>query len=165
MNVLFSIWPYRLIRIPIGGVFLWSGVAKLMNPESFAVIIDAFGLVPESCVMPISIILPVIEVAAGMGLLLDIRGSLAVTAGMLALFIAILGYGIHMGLDIDCGCFGPEDPEAVAFHGLRPALQRDLAMVFCILYLYAWRHKRSETPVGLRIIINRVLSFPRKAWE
>ena len=42
-----------------------------------------------------------------------------------SLFMAILGYGISMGLDVDCGCFGPEDPESKAFHGLRAALYRD----------------------------------------
>jgi hypothetical protein len=70
-----------------------------------------------------------LEVIAGIGLLFDIRGSLALITGLLVLFMVVLGYGIWMGLDVDCGCFGPEDPEAEAFHGLRLSLFRDLVMM------------------------------------
>ena len=112
----------------LAGIFLWSGIAKLLAPASFAVIIEAFGLIPESWVMPVAVVLPALEVMAAVGLLMDIRGSLAVVSGMLVLFMAILLYGIQMGFDIDCGCFGPQEPEAVAFHSLRPALYRDFVM-------------------------------------
>jgi hypothetical protein len=44
-----------------------------------------------------------------------------------------------LGLDIDCGCFGPEDPESRAYGGLRTALYRDLAMAAGVAYLYWWR--------------------------
>ena len=44
-----------------------------------------------------------------------------------------------MRLDIDCGCFGPNDPEAVAFHDLRGAFYRDLLLMLLIAYLYLWR--------------------------
>lgn len=74
--------------------------------------------------MPASILLPALEVAAGIGLLFDIEGCLSVIAALLCLLIAILGYGIWMGLDVDCGCFGPQDPEAKAFHGLRQSFYR-----------------------------------------
>jgi len=63
-------------------------------------------------------------------------------------FMSILGYGIHMGLDVDCGCFSAEDPEAEAFHGLRSALYRDLVMAAGIGYLYLWRFIRSAGPIG-----------------
>ncbi|MCG6879855.1 MAG: DoxX family protein [Deltaproteobacteria bacterium] len=153
MHRLFSIWPYRAIRIMLAAVFLWSGVSKLISPVSFAIIIDAYGLIPGNWVTLASIGLPALEVVLAMGLLLDIQGSLAGTAVLLALFMAILGYGIHLGLDVDCGCFGPEDPEAEAFHGLRTALYRDTIMAAAILYLYLWRFVRSAKPVGFFILL------------
>jgi uncharacterized membrane protein YphA (DoxX/SURF4 family) len=149
---LFSIWPYRLVRIVLAGIFLWSGIAKLMDPKSFAVIIEAFGLIPESWVMPVAVFLPVLEVVAALGLLLDVEGSLATVSGLLVVFMAILGYGVWMGLDVDCGCFGPEDPEAKAYHGLRPALYRDIVMMGGVLYLYFCRLRRSFMPVRLRVL-------------
>jgi hypothetical protein len=72
------------------------------------------------------------------------QGSLAAIAGLLMLFAAVLAYGIWMGLDVDCGCFGPDDPEAEAFHGLRLSLWRDLAMCAGVAFIYAWRRYRAE---------------------
>ena len=138
---------YRFGRWILGIVFLYSGVSKLIDPQSFAVIIDAFGLVPEMLIDPLAIGLPVLEILVAFGLILDIRGSLTVTTILMALFMAILGYAIHMGLDIDCGCFGPDDPEAEAFHGLRLALCRDGVIMMGIIYLFIWRWKKSVEPI------------------
>jgi len=110
-----------------------------MEPKTFAVLIEAYGIVPEGLLMPVAVVLPALEVAAGVGLLFDIEGSLSMIAALLMLFIAILSYGIWMGLDVDCGCFGPEDPEAKAFHGLRQSLHRDLVMLAGIAFVYGWR--------------------------
>ena len=133
---------YRGVRYCIAAVFLWSGITKLLDPASFGVLIDAYGLIPKSCVIPAAILLSLLEVIAGAGLVLNIRGSLATITGLMILFIVILSYGIHMGLDIDCGCFGPQDPEAKAFHGLRTALYRDFVIMAGILYLYVRRFYR-----------------------
>ena len=148
-NGLFSIWPYRLIRVGLAAVFLWAGVAKLLDPQSFARIIDAYGLVPEALIMPVAVGLPTLEVIAGIGLLFDIRGSLTIIAGLLVMFIGILAYGIWLGLDIDCGCFGAGDPEGHPHHGLRSAVYKDLLMMAGVAYLYLWRYRRSERPVRL----------------
>jgi len=151
-------WLYRLLRWSLGGIFIYSGIAKLIAPITFAVLIDAYGLVPEVLLMPVAVIVPLLEVLAGVGLLVDLRGSLAVIAGLLLLFVAILGFGIHMGLDVDCGCFGPEDPEAKAYHGLGAALYRDIAMLAAVAFIYWWRSHsriepiRIETLMGKRIL-------------
>jgi uncharacterized membrane protein YphA (DoxX/SURF4 family) len=42
----------------------------------------------------VAIGLPALEVAAGAALLFNVRGGLAVITGLLALFVAVLGYGI-----------------------------------------------------------------------
>lgn len=134
-------WTYRLLRWGLGGVFIYSGATKLMAPTSFAVLIEAYGIVPDGLILPVAVGLSVLELVSGLGLLLDLEGSLGVITGLLLLFITILGYGIWMGLDVDCGCFGPEDPEAEAFHGLRSALYRDLVMLVVIVFLYEWRRR------------------------
>ena len=151
-------WMYRFMRWFLGGIFIYSGATKLLAPQTFAVLIDAYGIVPDGLLMPVSVILPALEVLAGVGLLLDIRGSLAVITGLLLLFAAILGYGIVMGLDVDCGCFGPEDPEAAAFHGLRPALYRDMAMLTAVALLYGWRRYRRVRPKKTIPLLDRWLT-------
>ncbi len=150
-------WIYNLGRWVLGSIFLYSGSTKLLEPEIFAVLIEAYGIVPEGLLMPVAITLASMEVIAGIGLLLDIRGSLSVIAGLLVLFIAVLGYGIWMGLDVDCGCFGPDDPEAKAFHGLRLSLYRDMVMLTGVAFIYGWRRYRKIKPADIMLIISKLI--------
>jgi len=108
----------------------------------FAVVIAGFGLLPDPLVQPAAIALPVLEVLTGLGVLLAIRSSCAVMAGLLLLFIAVLLYGIQLGLDIDCGCFGPEDPEQ-AYKGLKAALVRDVVMLAALGFI-CWKRGRPK---------------------
>lgn len=156
---------YKLVRWTLGMVFIYAGGTKLLAPGVFAVLIDAYGIVPENLLMPLAVLLPVFEVAAGIGLLFDIEGSLAVIAGLLVLFIAILAYGIHMGLDVDCGCFGPEEPEAEAFHGLRTSLYRDLVMLAGVGCIYGWRRFRGIRPNKTTTIIQSFTTQKQKGTE
>lgn len=139
---------YTVARWVLGGIFIFAGGTKLVAPETFAVLIGAYGMLPDILVMPAAILLPAAEVLAGAALLGDVRGSLFAIAFLLLLFMAILGYGLWIGLDVDCGCFGPEDPEAAAFHGLRSALYRDAVMLAAVVYLYWWRRHRRLRPVS-----------------
>lgn len=148
-------WLYRLLRFLLGIVFIYSGTTKLMAPEVFAVLIEAYGILPDPLLMPVAVMLPAAEVLAGAGLIVDLRGSLAAITAMLLLFVLILGYGISMGLDVDCGCFGPEDPEARAFHGLRPALYRDFGMLACVCFLYLWRRLQRIEPLRMAHVFNK----------
>jgi len=155
VKALLSIWVYRAVRFILAVVFVWSGISKLIEPQSFAVIIEAYGLLPDEIIMAVALFLSALELLAGIGLLIDVRGSLGIVAGLLVLFMAILGYGIWMRLDVDCGCFGPEDPETKAYHGLRLALYKDFGMMAGVVYLYRWRYVRSSGPVRLfRGLIN-----------
>ena len=142
-KIIFSIWPYRGVRVIIALIFMWAGVVKILDPDSFAIILEAFDLLPYTWIMPVAVGLPVLEILAAVGLLFDVRGSLSAIAGLLVLFLAILFYGVWLGLDIDCGCFGPGDPEGEAYKGLRPALYRDLVMLAGVAYLYIWRFRRA----------------------
>lgn len=130
---------YHALRLILVGVFLWSGVTKALHPIQFSEIVAAYGLLPEPIIPPIAIGLIGLEIIAAIGLLFEKRGALAWISLMMILFLAVLSYGIYLGLDIDCGCFGPNDPEAEAFHDLRGAILRDLLLIFAIVYLYLWR--------------------------
>ena len=149
-------WPYKLCRWTLSIIFIYTGGTKLLAPEIFAVLIDAYGIVPEGLLLPVAIVLPLFELTAGIGLLFDIRGSLTLITGLLVLFMAVLGYGIWIGLDVDCGCFGLKDPEAEAFHGLRLSLFRDLVMLAGVFFIYGWRRYRSIRPEGVMVIVNHL---------
>jgi Methylamine utilisation protein MauE len=155
-------WLYKLCRWGLGIVFIYAGCAKLLEPRTFAVLIEAYGILPQVLLMPAAVVLPALEVAGGIALLWEIEGSLAVIAGLLLLFVAILGYGIRLGLDVDCGCFGPDDPEAKAFRGLRESLYRDLAMLAGIGFMYGWRRYRTIQPVKITLMIRKLGKKRRK---
>ena len=143
MSKFISVWFYRLVRWVLATLFIWAGGMKLADLQAFGVIIRDFGIVPELSVMPIAIFLPFLEIIAAVGLIFDMRGSLEIITGLLALFIVILGYGVWFGLDIDCGCFGPEEPESRAYSGLRSALYRDMVLMVFIFFLYFWRFRQT----------------------
>jgi uncharacterized membrane protein YphA (DoxX/SURF4 family) len=136
-RVFLSPWPYLLVKVALGAVFIWSGSAKLISPGAFADVISRYGLAPEAAVPFLAIGLPVVELLAGAGLVLGVRGSLAVIAGLLVMFVFVLWFGILKGLEIDCGCFSMA--EAAEHGSLERALLRDLVMVLGVAYLYAWR--------------------------
>jgi len=139
----------RSIRWLLAGIFLYSGMVKIADPEAFATVIAGFGLLPKALILPVAIILPVLEVVAAIGMLFEVRGSLEVIAGMLVLFIIVLLYGLHLGLDIDCGCFGPEDPEQ-AYKSLRVALARDAVMMAAVFFVFWNRGRTRWRAVGFK---------------
>jgi uncharacterized membrane protein YphA (DoxX/SURF4 family) len=155
-QIILSDWIYRIVRVVYVVLFLYAGINKLLDPRSFAIVIDAFGLVPDLFIMPVAVALPILETVAAIGLLFDVRGSLGLMSGLLVFFMAVVSYGIRMGLDIDCGCFGPGDLEGEAYRGLRPALYRNLILTVGIAYLYSWRFLRAVKPVRLELLLNRI---------
>ena len=130
-------WPYLLPRLGLGLVFVWAGAVKLLDVHAFGVVLARYGLLPEPLLWPAALGLPILEVLAGLGLALGVRGSLSLITAMLALFAGVLWFGVLKGLEIDCGCFSPG--ELAQHDGLRQALYRDLALLAVAAHLYLWR--------------------------
>ncbi len=137
---------YVFVRVALGLVFVVAGALKLSDPRAFAQVIAGYGLLPNGFSGLAALVLPGAEILAGLALALDVRGGLSGVAGMLLLFMAVLGYGLHLGLDVDCGCFAPGDPEAEAYHGLGQALARDAGMLAACLFLHLCRRRMGIRP-------------------
>ena len=58
-----------MIRWLLAIVFFYSGVSKLIDPKAFAAIIDTYGLIPETWVMPVAVLLPLLEAVTTAALL------------------------------------------------------------------------------------------------
>jgi uncharacterized membrane protein YphA (DoxX/SURF4 family) len=143
-NILTSPWPYRILRFGLAALFIYAGVIKLIDPKSFSRVISSYDIVPEMLLPFVAIGLPLLETVAGIALLFDIRGSLAVITGLLGLFVFVLGYGILNDLNVDCGCFGADD---LAQQGsLRQAFYRDLVLIGIVVpFLYLYRRRNGHT--------------------
>jgi len=133
-----------LFRWVLGIIFIYAGGVKMFEPQVFATLIEAYGILPDIFIFPVAVFLSLIEVVAGIGIIFDIKGSLSLIAGLILLFLLILGYGIYMGLDVDCGCFGSGDPESKAFHGLKSVFLRDLFMMAGVFYIFFWRRYQKK---------------------
>ncbi|MEN6318335.1 MAG: MauE/DoxX family redox-associated membrane protein [Syntrophaceae bacterium] len=134
---------YRIVRFGVGALFIYGGVIKLFDPKGFARIISTYDIVPDVLLPFVAIGLPLIETVAGIALLFDIRGSLAVISGLLGLFVFVLGYGVLNDLNVDCGCFGAE--ELAQQESLRIAFYRDLFLAGIIIpFLYMCRRVQSR---------------------
>jgi uncharacterized membrane protein YphA (DoxX/SURF4 family) len=132
-------WVYNILRLTLGVIFIYAGFTKLLDPKAFAKVLSQYDLIPEIFLAPVAIGLPAIEFFAGIGLVMNMRGSLAIIFSLLILFTGVIGYGILNDLNIDCGCFTAS--EIADQNSLQIALYRDLFMIFTAVYLYVFRKK------------------------
>jgi uncharacterized membrane protein YphA (DoxX/SURF4 family) len=145
-KILISPVFYHLIRVSFGCIFIYAGFIKLIDPKAFAKAISQYELVPEALLAPVAIGLPSVELLAGLGLIFSIPGSLTVIFSLLIGFASILGYGIFNNLNIDCGCFTPEDLKGQ--ESLKQAFYRDLVMIAAVFYMGIYRHLRYDSRTG-----------------
>ena len=97
-----------LVRLFLGFVFLYEGLEKINDPENFARAINNYRLLPFSLINFFAIVLPWMELTAGLLLIFGIsvkENSFIITV-LLAVFIAAIIISLFRGLDINCGCFG-----------------------------------------------------------
>lgn len=152
---------YHLIRLAVGGLFMVSGAIKITDLHSFAEIINAYAILPpEWCGMAAAGIC-LAELICGLGLIMDIKGSLSAVLGLLLMFVLVLSYAWIMGYDVDCGCFGPNDPETKAFASIRTALVRDGVMILSLFYCFIWRNRFGHYPRSLKLFIKGELNEVR----
>lgn len=142
-----STWLSFLIRLGLGIVFIYAGTLKILDPKAFARTISRYDLIPDSILPVAAIGLPVLELLAGIGVILAIRGSLSVMLSLLALFTAVLWYGILSDLNVDCGCFSGEELKSQA--GLWQAFYRDLIMMGGVIVLYGSRWLKFDRKIPI----------------
>lgn len=95
-------------RLVLGGLFVYAGAAKVLDPLDFAQNIRNYQLVGQSLSFVAAIVLPWLEILAGLALILGVwtRGAALVVTGLLVFFIVLTAVTMVRGLDVDCGCFG-----------------------------------------------------------
>jgi uncharacterized membrane protein YphA (DoxX/SURF4 family) len=140
--------PYLFVRIGLGVIFIYAGSLKLMDPRAFARTISHYGLLPEPLLPIVAIGLPATELLAGVALIFNLSPGLYGVSGLLLLFVAVLGYGVLHDMDINCGCFGPE--ELADHRGLSHAFFRDLTLMGAAAFLHWSRRARDRQSLSER---------------
>ena len=95
------------MRWLLGGIFLISCYHKIVEPAHFAKIIYGYYLFPGVTINLIAIILPFLELFAGIALVLGIypRSAALIVNAMLLAFIIAISINLIRGHEFDCGCF------------------------------------------------------------
>ena len=101
-------FSWRIVALIIGGIFVYAGVIKAMDPVAFANDIDNYKILPWPLVVRLAFYLPWLELLCGLALILRFfyRGGLFILSGLTFVFIAASVVAKVRGLDITCGCFG-----------------------------------------------------------
>jgi uncharacterized membrane protein YphA (DoxX/SURF4 family) len=99
---------WRVVAIIIGGLFIYAGAVKVIDPAEFARDIDNYKMLPWQASIWIGLYLPWLEIFCGVALIVRVlyRGSVFLLTALMTLFIVITIIAKARGLDISCGCFG-----------------------------------------------------------
>ncbi len=95
-------------RLVVGGMFMWAGVSKIIDPLGFAQNIANYRIFTEGISFFLALVMPWIEVICGVFLILGIfrSASALLLSGFLVVFLVLITATLIRGIDIDCGCFG-----------------------------------------------------------
>lgn len=94
-------------RLILGAVFLYASIDKIAHPAAFAEVIYNYQILPDVVINLTAIILPWLELIAGLFLILGLfkEGSVCIVTGLLVVFLGAMIFNLARGLDIHCGCF------------------------------------------------------------
>ena len=100
-------WIELAARLCLGLVFVYASIHKIIDPGSFARIIYGYGLFPAWSINLTAIILPYVELTAGLCLIVGIvpRSAAVLVEILLLAFIVAIVVNLARGHEFDCGCF------------------------------------------------------------
>jgi putative oxidoreductase len=136
-------WVTSIVRIVIGGVFIYAGALKLVNPARFAVDIDHYHLLPWIMSVSAAFYIPWLEILCGLALIIRWlrRGAIVILSSLVVVFIVASLSARMRGIDVSCGCFGHIARNLpFAWH-----LFLDIALFSGLIFLW-WRARGSFRP-------------------
>ncbi|HWY41371.1 MAG TPA: MauE/DoxX family redox-associated membrane protein [Chthoniobacterales bacterium] len=99
---------WRILGLSMGGIFIYAGVVKVLDPVQFGLDIDNYKILPWFVSVRLAFYLPWLEILCGLSLILGFlyRGGLSILMALVLVFIGATIAAKARGLDITCGCFG-----------------------------------------------------------
>jgi putative oxidoreductase len=96
------------VDVIVGGLFVYAGVLKALDPISFAIDIDNYKILPWPIGARLAFYLPWLEILAGLAVVFRrlYHGGLSILAALTSVFIVASIVAKARGLDVTCGCFG-----------------------------------------------------------
>jgi len=99
---------WRILDLIVGGIFIYAGVIKALEPVQFANDIDNYKTLPWFISVRLAFYLPWLEIVCGLALSFGFlyRGGLSILTALILIFVGATIAAKARGLDITCGCFG-----------------------------------------------------------
>jgi len=100
-------WIELAARWIIGLTFIYASLHKIISPADFAKIVYGYGLFPEVFINLIAIVIPFLELIAGLALIIGVypRSAAMIINALLLAFVTVLAINLIRGHEFDCGCF------------------------------------------------------------
>jgi putative oxidoreductase len=99
---------WRIVDLIVGGIFIYAGAIKMLDPVQFANDIDNYKILPWTIGVALAFYLPWLEIFCGLALIFRFlySGGLSILTMSILIFIGVTAAAKVRGLDITCGCFG-----------------------------------------------------------
>ena len=99
---------WRFLGVIVGGIFIYAGAIKAIDPVQFANDIDNYKALPWFISVRLALYLPWLEILCGLALVFRFfyRGGLSILSMLTLVFLGATVAAKARGLDISCGCFG-----------------------------------------------------------
>jgi hypothetical protein len=99
---------WRIVDLIVGGIFIYAGAIKVLDPVQFAIDIDNYKILPWTISVGLAFYLPWLEMFSGLALIVRrlYLGGLSILTALVAVFLVATIAAKVRGLDITCGCFG-----------------------------------------------------------
>ena len=133
-------WIGFLSRLILGGVLLAAGLLKYQHLDKSQMAVRAYEMLPIALANLLGIILPFIEIAVGVLLVIGaaVRISAIVGGVLMGAFMIGIAQAWARGLSIDCGCFGGGGQVEPGTANYLPELLRDGGLALLAIYLFRY---------------------------
>ncbi|HEX3591348.1 MAG TPA: MauE/DoxX family redox-associated membrane protein [Pseudonocardiaceae bacterium] len=142
-----------IARLGLAAVWLVSGAVKAADANQTVAAVKAYDVLPAGLVGPVAGVLPFLELAFGLLVLLGIGQRLmgVLSAVLLLVYIAGVAQSWARGLTIDCGCFGGGGQVAAGQTQYPQEILRDIGF----LVLAAWLVVRPRSLLSVDGLLRR----------
>ena len=138
-QILQNRWILMAVRVALGALFIYSAWPKVADPPAFAQMLSNYRLLPGALINPAALVLPWLEMIAGICLVAGImrRGAALWIAVLLIVFIGALAINIARDVAVDCGCFSvtaSQKSHAEMIGSMKWDIVRDLIMLLMAFF-------------------------------
>lgn len=138
-------WLTVRVQIALGAIFVAAALPKIADPPSFAHMIYNYRILPGGLINISALVMPWVEVLAGLALILGVwvRPARWIITLLLVTFMIAITINLLRGNAIDCGCFDLSAADKTFEERIRDmwiVLIRDAGMLLMVAQL-AWAER------------------------